>query len=63
METVTVNANALRQILEALSGPPHHMRELLVISDLPGHDCPIKRLVNEYNDAVEKYNEGLKQRG
>ena len=57
METVTVNADALRQILQALNGPPHYIREIQAIRNLPGHDCPITRLTEEYNEAVRKHNE------
>jgi len=56
METVTVNAQALRTVLEALNGPSHLIRELQVIRNLSGHECPINRLINEYNNALKEYN-------
>lgn len=56
METVTVNADALRKILQALNGPPHHIRELQAIRNLPGYDCPITLLTEEYNAAVHEHN-------
>ena len=57
METLKVNAEALRQILQALNGPPHYIRELQAIRDLPGRECPITRLTDEYNKAVLAHNE------
>lgn len=50
-EKVLVNAKALREVLQALVGPGHLIRELLVISNLPGHDCPIKQLIKDYNEV------------
>lgn len=51
-EKVAVDATALHQVLQALMGPPHLIRELqvLVNSKLPGpkHD-PIGKLIDEYN--------------
>jgi hypothetical protein len=55
MKTVTVDANALQQVLQALNGPSHLIRELISIRNLPGHDCPITRLIEEYNAAVRDY--------
>lgn len=56
MDTVTVDASALRKVLESLHGPDYLIRELQAISNLPGYDCPIKKLTSQYNDAVERYN-------
>lgn len=56
METVTVNAKALRQVLEALNGPGHYIRELQVTRDLPGVENPIDTLTCEFNAAVEAFN-------
>jgi hypothetical protein len=62
MEKVTVNAKALRQVLNALNGPPHYIRELQVTrGPMVGDDNPINILVNEYNQAVERHNAGGKQ--
>ena len=46
--TITVDAEALRQVLQALIGPPHHIRELQVLCNLP--DSPITALVTTYNE-------------
>jgi hypothetical protein len=61
METVTVNAKALRSLLEAALGPSHLMGELRVCYDLSAkglteNDDPISVLVEEYNKAVEAHN-------
>ena len=56
METVTVDAKSLRDVLSALKGPSHHIRELLVIDGLPGDEGSISKLVRQYNEAVEKFN-------
>lgn len=54
--TVTVSANNLREVLEALLGPPHHIRELQALTgstveSLTG-DTAITALVKEFNAAV-----------
>lgn len=46
-EGVTVNPEALRQVVRALVGPAHHIRELQVTASLPG--SPITELVKQYN--------------
>nr|WP_319566274.1 hypothetical protein [uncultured Rhodoferax sp.] len=54
MNTVTVSAPALRELLEALSGPGHLIRELQMLSGpLVGKDNPINILVDQYNAAIE----------
>lgn len=56
MNTVSVSADALRQVLAALTGPGHLIRELqatISISELTGRPNPIKVLINEFNAAVE----------
>lgn len=58
MEKVTVNAKALRDVLQSLVGPAHHIRELQAIVDLPGYDSPIKILIDEYNEAMIEHNKG-----
>lgn len=58
MEKVTVTADALRQVLSALVGPPHLIRELVVVHDLgrnglltdPSSD-PIGLLIRECRNA------------
>lgn len=60
MDKVEVSATALRQLLQALLGPAHLIRELMVIRDLAAKGLadpdPITILVNEYNAAAEAYN-------
>lgn len=57
METVTVNAQALRQVLAALIGPPHLIRELQATRSfdaLPGFTAnPINTLLAEFNQATK----------
>lgn len=61
MEKVTVSATALRQVLNALNGPAHYIRELQVTrGPLIGDDNPINILCDEYNAAVEAYNDSQK---
>jgi len=57
MKRIEVDADALYKVLMALNGPAHHVRELQAIRTLPGYDCPIKKLTDEYNEAVKKENE------
>lgn len=52
MEKVTVNATALRTVLNALNGAGHQIRELQVIRNLPGEKSPIDILIDEYNAAA-----------
>lgn len=57
MKTVTVNADALRQVLQALNGPSHYIRELQVTrGPLVGDDNPINILIEEYNAAANAWN-------
>ena len=51
---VEVNAEALRQLLQALVGPGHHIRELQFTRGLPGSANPIDTLVAEYNAWAAK---------
>lgn len=53
---VSVPAEALEQVLNALIGPPHYIRELQVIRGLPGSDDPISQLITAYNAWVDEYN-------
>lgn len=57
METVTVNAEALRCVLNALIGAPHLIRELQATRDKPPllTGNPIDTLVTEFNAAVEAW--------
>lgn len=55
-QMVSVDAQALRTILQALIGPPHHIRELQAtrsIAELTGDD-PIGVLVEDFNRAVQQ---------
>jgi hypothetical protein len=62
MKTITVNAEALGQLLQAIVGPPHLMRELQVTrGPLVGKDNPINILVAEYNAAAEKFNSEVQE--
>lgn len=59
MEKVTVSAHALYQLLMALNGPAHYIRELQVTRDrgrglFP--DNPIDVLCAEYNAACDEHN-------
>ncbi|HWK69999.1 MAG TPA: hypothetical protein VNS29_04075 [Burkholderiaceae bacterium] len=57
METVTVDAKALRSVLAALTGPGHLIRELQVLRGLgDAMDSPIDLLISQYNKAVESHN-------
>lgn len=51
-KTISVDAEALRQVLVALLGQPHQIRELLATRGLPeglGDPNPINRLIEAYN--------------
>ena len=64
METVTVNAKALRRLLSALMGPPHYIRELQATRDNGMglfDDNPIDILCKEYIAAVDAFNEQHKR--
>lgn len=45
-----VDLDALSQVLQALAGPAHHIRELQVCRGLPG--SPIEKLIAEFNAQV-----------
>ncbi|MEW6647157.1 MAG: dATP/dGTP pyrophosphohydrolase domain-containing protein [Pseudomonadota bacterium] len=57
MEQVTVNKYALHQVLDALTGPGHLIRELQITSRLAGPDIgfddPINTLISQYNEQAE----------
>lgn len=59
MKIVTVDADALRQVLQALIGPSYLMSELMAIQGLG--DSPIDILVAQYNEAVKSHDETEKQ--
>ena len=58
---VTVPEKALRQVLAALNGPPHYIRELQATRRLPGDYNPIDVLCDAYNKWVDEYNASLAQ--
>ena len=51
---VSVDAKALRQLLEAVSGPGHHIRELQATRSLHtlGYPNPIDTLIDSFNAAI-----------
>lgn len=53
-QKIEVSADALYHLLNALMGPPHHIRELQVLSrsKLPIPN-PIRTLADEYNQWAE----------
>lgn len=54
---ITVDANALKQVLQALNGPPHYIRELQATRDNGTglfKDNPIDVLIKQYNEWVER---------
>jgi hypothetical protein len=55
MDKVTVSAAPLRELLEALIGPGHLVRELQAIASV-APDSPLPILVKEFNQAVEEWN-------
>jgi hypothetical protein len=53
-DLVSVDAKALRQLLEAVSGPGHHIRELQATRSLHtlGYPNPIDTLIDGFNAAI-----------
>lgn len=57
-EHVTVSADALKSVLEALNGPDHLIREIQAtrhLDGLVGEPNPINLLITQYNEQVEAY--------
>jgi hypothetical protein len=50
MSKVTVDLEALRAVLQALTGEPHYIRELQATIGLP--DNPIAKLIDDFNASV-----------
>ena len=50
MSKVTVDREALREVLQALTGEPHYIRELQATIGLP--DSPIAKLIDDFNASV-----------
>lgn len=63
MQTVTVDANALKTVLKALAGQPHEIRELLAMRSLPGDDNPIVKLIQNYNEQAQAHNDAIRHMG
>jgi hypothetical protein len=53
MKTIEVDADALYQVLQALNGPGHYIRELQVTRG-PLFDNPIDKLATQYNEWATK---------
>ncbi len=54
MKNVTVSAGAIKEVLQALIGPGHLIRELqATMGSIVGNDNPITKLIKEYNEAAE----------
>lgn len=57
---ISVDASALRQVLQALIGAPYEIRELQVIAKSKAADLfdfnPIGTLVKQYNDWADEQN-------
>jgi hypothetical protein len=51
-ERITVSAKALRELVSAAVGSPHHVRELQATRGLPGFDNCIDVLQREFNEWV-----------
>lgn len=51
-QTTPVNTNALRELLVALNGPEHLIRELQATRSLPGN--PIIQLIEDFNAKCEE---------
>lgn len=60
MKTVTLDTEAVRKVLSALAGQQHEILELQALArgSLPGYDCPIQKLIDEYNAQASAYNNG-----
>lgn len=54
--TVSVSADVLRSLLQAVNGPAHYIRELQATRGIDESN-PINVLISEYNAAVEMHNE------
>jgi hypothetical protein len=55
---VNVSADALEQVLRALNGPSHYVRELQALMNFDPSN-PIVILTREYNEQVELHNRSL----
>ncbi len=52
---IEVSSDALKQILDALNGPGHLIRELQVTRNLPGNENPINILMEDYENGLKRY--------
>ena len=53
-DVIYVDADALREVLVALNGRGHHIRELQATRGTLLFDNPIDKLVTNYNDAIAR---------
>lgn len=53
-DKIEVSEEALKELLTAIMGPPHYIRELLAIMNLPDSKNCLKTLIDEYNDSITK---------
>jgi hypothetical protein len=60
---ITVSARALHQVLGALVGPSHYIRELQATRNLPGIENPINTLIEEYNAGIEASRAAIAKHG
>lgn len=58
---LSISEECLGQVLRALLGPPHHIRELQMTMNLPGEPNSLTKLVNEYNAEVTRINDERKK--
>lgn len=57
VQTVTVSAAALRDVLQALNGPAHYIRELQCTMGLPGSKNSLEVLIADFNEQIAKQKE------
>ena len=59
---LSISAEPLRRVLEALNGPPHLIRELQATrGPLVGDDNPINIIIEEFNEQVKEDSNGRKK--
>lgn len=52
---IEVDALALRDVLTALNGPPHLIREMQATISLTLVENPIRTLIEQYNAAIQDF--------
>ena len=53
-EKIEVSLTALKNLLTALVGPPHYIREIQALRGMPNSTNCIDILIEDYNNFVEK---------